>query len=304
VRATTTCIPCYLKQALSAAREVTNDPETQRQVLNEVAKLLPALSLASTPAENSAYVLWRAHDVLNCPDPFAAKKHHYNELALAMYPKLKELVQNSETSLQTAVKVAAVGNIIDLGIVDKEDVDLEATFEEVFTEGFVVDETELLEEELRTARQVLYLADNAGEIVFDKVLVQQLMVMGLEVVLAVKGAPILNDVTMEDALAVGMEQLVPVLSNGSPMIGTHLKTCSEEFLHEFQRADIIISKGQANFETLNETSAPIFFILKAKCPEVGREFGGAMGDVVAMFNKRRHRAGAERLTSSARLVQL
>ena len=287
MRATTSCIPCYLKQALSAAREVTNDPETQRRVLNEVVKMLPDLSLAATPAENSTYVLWRAHDVLNCPDPFAAKKHHYNELALAMYPRLKELVQDSENPLQAAVKVAAVGNIIDLGIVDKADVDLEATFEEVFTEGFAFDETELLGEELRTATRLLYLADNAGEIVFDKVLVEQLVAMGLEVVLAVKGAPILNDVTMEDALAVGMQQHVPLLSNGSPMIGTDLKTCSEEFLHEFDRADIIISKGQANFETLNETSAPIFFILKAKCPEVGGELGGAMGDVVALFSKRR-----------------
>jgi uncharacterized protein with ATP-grasp and redox domains len=286
VRATPTCIPCYLKQALSVAREVTNDPATQRKVLNEAAKLLPDLPLESTPAENSTYVLWQAHEVLDCADPFAAKKHHYNDLAMSMYPRLKKLVQNAENPLHTAVKVAAAGNIIDLGILDKADVDLEASFEDVFTQGFVVDEIELLEERSRTATRVLYLGDNAGEIVFDKVLIEELMAMGLEVVLAVKGAPILNDVTVEDALAVGMDHLVPVLSNGSPMIGTDLKTCSEEFLQEFQRADIIISKGQANFETLNETSASIFFILKAKCPEVGRELGGSMGDVVAQFNKR------------------
>jgi len=285
VRATTACIPCYLKQALSAAREVTDDPETQRQVLNEVAKLLPDLPLENTPAENSTYVLWRAHEVLNCPDPFAAKKHHYSELALSMYPDLEGLVQSSENPLQAAVKVAAIGNIIDLGILDRVDVDLEATFEEVFAQGLAVDETEPLVAKLRTARRVLYLADNSGEIVFDKVLIEELRARGLAVVLGVKGAPILNDVTMEDALAVGMDRVARVLSNGSPMIGTNLKTCSQEFLREFRRADIIISKGQANFETLNETSAPVFFILKAKCLEVGRELGAPMGEAVAMFNK-------------------
>ena len=285
MRATTTCIPCYLKQALSAAREVTDDPETQSRVLNEVAKLLPRLHLENTPAANSTYVLRRAQEVLNCRDPFAAKKHHYNELALSMYPDLKALVQGSATPLQTAVKVAAAGNIIDLGILDRGDVDLDAMLEEVLTQGLAVDETELLEEKLGTASQVLYLVDNAGEIVFDRVLIEELLTRGLTVVVAVKGTPILNDATMEDALAVGMDRMCRVLSNGSSMIGTDLKTCSSEFLQEFRSADLITSKGQANFETLNETSAPIFFVLKAKCAEVARELGGAMGDVVAMFNR-------------------
>jgi uncharacterized protein with ATP-grasp and redox domains len=283
MRATTACIPCYLKQALSAARQVTDNPKTQRKVLNEVAKLLPDLPLESTPAENSTYALWRAHEVLNCPDPFAAKKRHYNELALRMHPDLKAFVQGSERPLHTAVRVAAAGNIIDLGILGRAD--LEVTFEEIVTQGLTVDETGLLEEKLRTAKRLLYLADNAGEIVFDKVFIQELTQGGLDVALAVKGAAILNDATMEDAMAVGMNQVVRVLSNGSPMIGTDLKTCSKGFLQEFHRADIIISKGQANFETLNEISAPIFFILKAKCPEVGRELGVSMGDAVAMFSK-------------------
>ena len=286
MRATTNCIPCYLKQALSAAREVTDDPEIQRRVVNEVAKLLPQLSLQEAPAKNSTYALWRAHEVLKCPDPFADKKSHFNQLAADMYHDLKMLVQDSESRFQTAVRVAAAGNIIDLGILDGEDVDLQASVRDILTQGFAVDETEPLERKLTRAGRILYLADNAGEIVFDKVLVEELLSRGADVVLVVKGAPILNDATMEDALEVGMERLVRVLSNGSPITGTDLKTCSEEFLHEFGRADIVISKGQANFETLNETSAPVFFILRAKCPEVGRELGVAIGDVVAQFNTR------------------
>ena len=287
MRATTTCIPCYLKQVLSAAREVTDDPATQRHVLNEVALLLPDLTLEATPASNSTYVLWRVHEVLDCADPFASKKRHYNELALGMYPDLKALVQDSVDRLPTAVKVAAAGNIIDLGILDRQDVDLEVMLKDVLTRGLSVDETELLVDGLRSARRVLYLADNAGETVFDRVLIEELMQTGVDVVVAVKGAPILNDATMEDALAVDMNTVTRVISNGSPMIGTDLKTCSPEFLREFRDADLIVSKGQANLETLDETSASIFFILKAKCPEVARELGVAMGDVVATLNGRR-----------------
>ncbi len=284
MRATTTCIPCYLKQALSAACEITDDPETQRSVLNSVAELLPELPLSNTPAENSTYVLWRTHDILSCRDPFAAKKQHYNELALTMYPDLKAIVQQSHSSLHAAVKVAAAGNIIDLGIVEDADLNLGAILDEVLTKEFAVDETELLDERLGTASHVLYLLDNAGEIVFDRVLIEELLAREANVTVAAKGAPILNDATVEDAVTAGIDRTCRVVSNGSSMIGTNLKTCSLEFLREFQAADFVISKGQANFETLNESSAPIFFILKAKCPEVGKEFGGAMGDVVAMFN--------------------
>ncbi len=286
MRATTTCIPCYLKQALSAAQEVTSDPDVQRRVVNEAAKLLPDLTLETTPAENSTQVLWRVQEVLNCPDPFAVKKRQYNELALKMYPELKALVERSEAPLQAAVKVAAAGNIIDLGILSNVDVNLDLILEEVLTRGLTVDEIDALEQELATSKRLLYLADNAGETVFDMVLIEELATRGADTVVAVKGAPILNDVTMEDALAVQMDRVARIVSNGSPMIGTDLKTCSEEFLSEFHTAELIISKGQANFETLNETSAPIFFILKAKCPEVGRELGVGMGEVVAMFNEK------------------
>ncbi|NIN70060.1 MAG: DUF89 family protein, partial [Anaerolineae bacterium] len=249
-------------------------------------KLLPDLPLDNTPAENSTYVLWRAHEILDCHDPFAAKKQHYNDVALSMYPDMMAIVQASDSSLDAAVKVAAAGNIIDLGIVDRADVNLAAILQEVLTEGLAVDEIELLEERLGRASRVLYLVDNAGEIAFDKVLIEELHARGLDVTVVVKGAPILNDATMEDAVAVGIDRTSRVVSNGSAMIGTDLKTCSSEFLRQFEAADLIISKGQANFETLNETPAPIFFILKAKCSEVGRELGGAMGDVVAVLNRR------------------
>ena len=285
MKATPACIPCYLKQALSAAREVTGDADRQRTVLNEVAELLPSLPLHSTPAHNSTRVLWRAQEVLGCADPFASKKRHYNELALKMYPQLKALVQDSPERLSTAIGVAAAGNIIDLGIRDRDDVDLTGVLNETVSQGFMVDECGLFERKLAGLERILYLLDNAGETVFDRVLVEELAARGVQVTVAVKGQPILNDATMEDALVAGLDQSARLISNGSPMIGTDLETCSEDFLRLFEAADLIVSKGQANFETLNETANHIFFVLRAKCLEVGRELGVAMGDVVATFNR-------------------
>jgi uncharacterized protein with ATP-grasp and redox domains len=286
MRATPKCIPCYLKQALSAAREVTDEPGIQRRAVNEAAKILPELTMDKSPAHNSTYVLWRAQEVLGCPDPFAAKKRHYNQLALDMYPQLKAVVEKSSNRLSTAIRVAAAGNVIDLGILDRAEVDLAGDLTGVVSEGFAVDQCGLLERKLARGARILYLADNAGETVFDKVLIEELAKRDVEITVAVKGQPILNDATMEDAVCAGLDEDAHLISNGSPMIGTELETCSPEFLRHFHSADIIVSKGQANFETLNETSADIFFILKAKCSEVGRELGVAQGDVVALFNPR------------------
>jgi uncharacterized protein with ATP-grasp and redox domains len=285
MKATPACIPCYLKQALSAAREVTDDPDQQRSVLNEVARILPGLPLHSTPAHNSTRVLWRAQELLGCADPFASKKRHYNELALGMYPRLQALVQDSDQRLGTAIRVAAAGNVIDLGILDRDDVDLIGVLNETVSRGFVLDECRALERKLAGLERILYLLDNAGEVVFDRVLVEELAARRLQVTVAVKGQPILNDATMEDALIAGLDQGARLVSNGSPMIGTDLGTCSADFLRLFEDADLVLSKGQANFETLNERDKHIFFVLRAKCPEVGRELGVAVGDVVATFNR-------------------
>jgi uncharacterized protein with ATP-grasp and redox domains len=286
MKATPACIPCYLKQALSAAREITSDPEEQRRAVNEASRLLPQLSMDDTPAYNSTLVLWRAQEVLGNDDPFLSKKRHYNDLALGMYSQLKSLVQSSNQPLGTAVRVAAAGNVIDLGIMGGENVDLVDAVNEVIAEGFAVDHCDELERRVSANKRLLYLLDNAGETVFDRVLIEELSTRGPEITAVVKGRAILNDATMEDAQFVGLDQVCRLVSNGSPMVGTDLDSCSEEFRRLFAEADLIVSKGQGNFETLNETSRPILFVLKAKCPEVGRELGVDMGDMVAKLNTR------------------
>jgi len=272
------CVPCYLKQALSAAREVTDDPGLQLKVLRAVAEEAPYYSLEATPAENSTYALWLVNEVLNCTDPFRLKKKAYNQLALEAYRRLKEIVKTSENGVRTAVKIAAAGNIVDLGILGE--VDVEVALAEALTSDLAIDDFSEFARALSSARRVLYLGDNAGEIVFDRILIEELR--NKDVIFAVKGAPILNDATLEDAWAVGMAKVAEVISNGSPMIGTNLQTCSAEFQREFWAADLIIGKGQGNFETLDGIEAPLFFILRAKCGEVANELGVRSGDVVLL----------------------
>jgi len=270
------CVPCYLKQALSAAREVTDDPEEQLKVLRAVAEEAPYYSLEATPAENSTYALWVVNEILDCTDPFQRKKKAYNQLALQSYGRLREIVTTSESRLKTAVKIAAAGNIVDLGILGE--VDVEAALFQALTSGFAIDHFPQLARALSSARRVLYLGDNAGEIVFDRVLIEEFQEK--DVTFAVKGASILNDATLEDALAVGMDKVAKVKSSGSPLIGTNLNSCSPEFQREFWAADLVIAKGQGNFETLDDVEAPLFFILRAKCEEVADELGIKPGDLV------------------------
>jgi len=185
-------------------------------------------------------------------------------------------------------------------------VDIEGAIAKVFAEGLAINDLPALRAALQRARRVLYLGDNAGEIVFDKVLVEEMAASGAEMVFAVKGRPILNDVTVEDARAVGMGEVARVISTGSGEIGVPLAACSEAFRGEFAAADLIISKGQGNLESLDDVPcgillsqgsqsgrgliphgvpAPIFFILKAKCEVTAAALGVTMGEMVLVQSR-------------------
>jgi uncharacterized protein with ATP-grasp and redox domains len=147
------CVPCYLKQALSAAREVTDDPELQLKVLRAVAEEAPYYSLEATPVENSTYALWVVNKVLNCADPFRLKKKVYNQQALRAYKRLREIVDTSENRLRTAVRIAAAGNIVDLGILGE--VGVEAALAEALTSGLAIDDFSEFARVLSSAKRLL-----------------------------------------------------------------------------------------------------------------------------------------------------
>ncbi|MDI3280860.1 MAG: ARMT1-like domain-containing protein [Bacillota bacterium] len=278
MRAQAACLPCYLTQALSAARAAGADPQQQLAAVRAAARLLPHLPSTVTPAENSWRVLMEVNRVLGNDDPFRAKKEESNRQMLALYPRLEKLVAAAGDHLRMALLLSVAGNVIDLGILPNYDV--ESAIKQAVEKGFAIDHDQALRKELEKARRILFLGDNAGEIVFDKLLARELGRYG-RVTFAVKGGPILNDATRADAEAVGLAEVAEVIDNGNNQVGTVLSACSLDFKTAFRDADLILSKGQANFETLEEErDYPLFFLLRAKCQCVAEYLGVPEGSAV------------------------
>lgn len=272
------CFPCFLKQAHSSVTYATEDEARQWQVMTGAAPVLAGLSLDQNPAYNSSLVLHKVNELLGMADPYAAAKKSSNEKALAMLPVLRERIKGSEDKLQTAVRLAVAGNVIDLGI--KHEADLETTIEEALGDGFARFEYESFKSRLDSSKNVLYVLDNAGEIVFDRLLIEGLRAHGKMVIAVVKGGPILNDATMEDAAAAGLDKLVKVIDTGSDFVGINREKASPLLLKALDTADLVIAKGQGNYETLDALGPRAFFILKAKCNHVARALGVKLGDLV------------------------
>lgn len=269
------CIPCFLKQALFAARAGTKDEKKIKDVLDRVAQLIPDIPLDSPPPETARFIYRAVREVTGMADPFEAYKNRSIEKALSLYAELKSTVDGSEDPLRTAVKMAIAGNVIDLGA--DPDFDLEGEMRNLFREDLPEDHYESFKRSLEKARSILYLGDNAGETVFDRILIET---MGKETVYAVRDIPIINDATIEDARKSGIGKVARIVSSGCDAPGTILKRCSQEFLSLFAAADLIISKGQGNFESLSIEDAPIFFLLKVKCPVIARHLGTGIGDLI------------------------
>lgn len=278
MKAEVECIPCVFKQALAVSRYITDDPVRQQRVLDEVMRAMEGVSLERAPADISDEGVKIVYKMLAGDDPYREAKHKHNQAVLELYPRLKDIMDKADDRLHTALQLAAAGNIIDLGIVPT--FDIEKTIEEVLSRGFAVDHYDQLMERLPSTKNILYIGDNAGEIVFDKLLIEELK--PLSVTFAVKSGPILNDVTEEDAREVGMDKVARVISTGQRMIGVNLSEASPEFRRLFEKAEIIISKGQGNYETLEGVSDRICFILRAKCGCVARSLGVREGDVVLL----------------------
>lgn len=274
------CVPCFVRQTLDASRMVSNDPRLQERVIREVLSKISRISFDRSPA----YMAWEIHqiirDLTGCTDPYKEIKEKFNKYALNLYPELKMIIKDSSDPLDTAVRLAIAGNIIDFGVtsaIEKEDV--YETVKDCFKRDFAFDEMHKLQKALDKASRILYLGDNAGEIVFDRLLIEEIPFE--KVIFAVKGGPIINDATMEDAISSGITELVPVIDNGSNAPGTILELCSERFKEVFEKADLILAKGQANYETLSDIQyKEIFFLLKVKCPIIARDINCTQGDIV------------------------
>ena len=273
------CVPCFLRQALQACRFSGLRAEEQEKVLRECMKVLLEIKWDSTPPE----IAHRVHRVIRKythGDPYKEVKRKSNEIALQKYEEMKDLVRRSDDPLRTAVRLAIAGNIIDFGALEK--FDLETTIQQVLKKQFRYDDYERFKRDVLNANTILYFADNAGEIVFDKILLETILSMNdVEVTFVVKAGPIINDATMEDAKFVSLTEIVNefrFISNGE--VGVERN--SPEVREWIKSHDVTISKGQGNYEGLSEFSG-IYYMLMVKCPIVARDLSAEIGDIVLLY---------------------
>lgn len=272
------CLPCFIRQAVDAARAFSADAALREKIVREVLGWASEMDFSRPPALIGGRIHRRLRELTGRTDPYREEKDLQNQMALRLLPRLEEEVAAAADPVWTAARLAIAGNLIDLGVSGKfseEDLlrDLRAALDGPFAgprEAFL--------KEVEGAERILYLADNAGEIVFDGLLIDRLSPE--RVTLAVRGTPVLNDVTLTDAEAAGLAGRVETVENGSDLPGTLLEECSEEFRRRFARADLILAKGQGNFETLFGRDENVVFLFKAKCSVVARRAGVPLGTSV------------------------
>ncbi len=274
------CFPCFLRQAVQSLDYINIDNSAKMDILRSVVDELKIIDINKPPAYATTFIYRKIRELSNS-DPFRDIKYRYNEIAMKLYPGLKEKIFKSFNPLWTAARFAIAGNIIDFGIF--KTVDIDGAMNRAIDNDIEIDNFERFSIELEKYNDVLYLLDNAGEIVFDMLLIEILKKMGKKVTAVIKGDAVINDATMDDAIQIGLTDICRVIDNGSDAVGTIIQWCSERFIDEFNSSNLIISKGQGNFETLQYNNKNIFFLFQAKCDVVANELGLERGAMILMY---------------------
>ncbi len=254
---------------------VTDDVTVHERVLRDVLQQAAGMNLRDCPPVIARRIHADLRELTGVADPYFEVKNRFNRLALEMLPALEAKLAEADEPLALAVRLAIAGNVIDLGVDGNlSEADVRRSIDNTLHEPFV-GEIQTFADAIDSAERILYLLDNCGEIVFDRLLIDQLPAE--RVTAAVRGRPILNDALLADADAAGITDRVTVIDNGSDVPGTLLSDCSEMFCEAFEAADLIIAKGQGNFETLSDRPENIWFLFKAKCAVIAAHVGLAVG---------------------------
>lgn len=272
------CMPCFKRMAVQEARLACPDDELlQREIVAEWEALLPRLDMDVPPPAVARVLADLVRAKTGIRDLYAEDKREANGFVLGLLPGLQDRVEaerNGGDPLALALELSVIGNYIDRGV-DLE-FDLEKELAEVAGSLFP-DVMRAFRERAVPGASVLILGDNTGEIVLDKLLVRELRRLGCDVTYAVRSRPVLNDATMADARAVGMTSLCRVVESGVDTPGTVLDRCTPEFLDRMRASDVILSKGQGNFESLDGAWQGIFCAFKVKCKRIARKTGLEFG---------------------------
>ena len=288
MRSYTECIPCFVRQAYDALQMVGADEKQSHKVLQKVLQEAACFSLDHSPPVMAQTIHRLIREALGNPDPYAQIKADSTRLALELIEEARGVIAAAIDPFSMAVRFSIAGNILDFALASLWNrLDLADFIEK--TRLHSVDEAAVkrLRGAVEGAETILVLGDNCGETVFDRLLIEQMSAPN--VYYAVKGGPVINDVTLADAQAAGLGLVAELVENGSDAPGTVLDDCSTEFRSLFDSVDLVIAKGQANYESLCDVSRSVFFLTQVKCPVIGRDLGEPVGSWVV----REHRgAGA------------
>lgn len=272
------CIPCIIRQCLDAVRAVTSDEAVHERILREVLQATSEMDLSQPPPAIGQFIHSRIRELTGNADPYREVKKQQNRTAEELAAQLKSRVVDAPNPLEMAVRLAIAGNVIDIAVKAGLDASEIRTSIRASMRELLNGNVKAFAQAVTGADRILYLTDNAGEIVFDRFLIEQLP--RDKTTVAVRGAPVINDATLADAESAGLTDLVQVIDNGSDAPGTILDDCSKAFRRQYADADLIIAKGQGNYETLRNSPGPLYFLLRVKCPVVARELGCPMGQMV------------------------
>lgn len=273
------CIPCLLRQAENAAKKVSSDKAVHSAVINDAKNILNNYE----SYENAPHLAEAIHNAVKkhtkSNDPYKSVKEADIAAATSLIPELCKFIANSDDKIYAALKVSAVGNNLDSAVYNN--IDIKECFDRELKVPFTICDIDILANKLKTAKTVLIIGDNAGEAVFDGVFMDNLP--NLSYTYATRSCPIINDVTTLEAVQCKVDKKAKIIASGSHAPGSVLSQCTNEFKALLKSCDIVISKGQGNYEALSETKN-IFFLLKAKCPVIASRFGVETGSYIFKYN--------------------
>ena len=280
------CGPCFLRQAREAMDLSTDDESLKMEIMEDIFKFLSDNFKLNTNSNSTGSAM---HNMIKqktgCKDPYYKEKIQGNEIALKYLPDVKKILED-DGSLENHVKIAIIGNILDFGAFTLDD-DIESVIKTALKKDLTIKDIDEFENSLKTHDKVLYLVDNTGEIVFDKLLLAKIKEYGLDITIAVKSEPILNDACMKEALDAGLDEYGEIVEIGCGTVGYVDSEISDEFRKIFGAHKFIISKGMGNYEGLTEidlSGKDIYFLLCAKCSTISKDIGVNLHDML-LFKK-------------------
>ena len=279
------CGACYLRQAKEALNLASDDDDLKLKIMEDVIKFLSQNFKKGVSSNATGSAMHKLiMDETGCCDPYNEKKHLGNEMAKDLLPQVKEILKKDD-SLENYVKISIVGNILDFGAFGF-DTDINSLLNDYLSKDLTINDVDSLDKALKNHDELLYLVDNTGEIVFDKLLLEKIKEdYDINITVAAKENPILNDACMEDALEVGLDEFADLITIGTNTVGVVYNKLSDDFRDFFDKSDFIISKGMGNYEGLSELDFPnrdVFYLLCSKCKANALSLGVDNGNMVLL----------------------